>query len=133
MNALRKIWFLSPIIVAAGLLVGCDSRNSAPAQTAASSSSPLPAVSETEPPPPQIAGAQEKGQASLTRNFYFVFDGSGSMGENCGGDRVSKIVGAKKALKQFMRIVPTNCDLGLFVFDVHGIREVVPLAPDNRD
>ena len=72
-----------------------------------------------------------EGEASLARNFYFVFDGSGSMDEQCAGQ--VKLGGAKEAVRKFLTKIPADVNLGLFVFDMGGTREVVPLAPNNRD
>jgi len=80
--------------------------------------------------------AQEKefnmaeGEPSLARNFYFIFDGSGSMDEFIGGQR--KIEGAKEAVRKFMEQVPRDVNLGLYVFDNYGQREVVTIGPDNH-
>jgi Ca-activated chloride channel family protein len=71
------------------------------------------------------------GEVSLSRNFYFIFDGSGSMREECAGQ--VKIRGAKEAVRRFLAKIPDNANLGLFVFDAQGTREVVPLSGDNRD
>jgi hypothetical protein len=71
-----------------------------------------------------------EGEASLTRNFYFIFDGSGSMSERCAGQQ--KIVGAKVAVERFLEKVPADANLGLLVFDNHGTREVVSLGSNNR-
>jgi Ca-activated chloride channel homolog len=77
--------------------------------------------------------------ASLTRNFYVIFDGSGSMAESltkqCKGDRRfgSRLEGAKWALAQFLPLVSRDVNLGLWIFDADGNRERVPLGPDNRE
>ncbi len=77
--------------------------------------------------------------AELTRNFYIVFDGSGSMAEkvdeNCGANErfERKIDGARWALNEFIRSVPDDANLGLFVFDHHGARQVLPLARLDRE
>ncbi|MBD3181669.1 VWA domain-containing protein [Candidatus Poribacteria bacterium] len=71
------------------------------------------------------------GSASLKRNFYFIFDGSGSMGDECAG-RV-KLEGAKEAVSRFLENIPDDTNLGLYVFDSKGAREVVPLGPENRE
>jgi Ca-activated chloride channel family protein len=82
--------------------------------------------------------APEVGVASLTRNFYFIFDGSGSMAEaltrQCTGDRRfgSRLEGAKWAVEQFLPLVPRDVNLGLWIFDADGNRERVPLGPDNH-
>ena len=91
--------------------------------------------SQTEAPRP----ATQVGTASLTRNFYFIFDGSGSMSESlnkqCKGDRRfgSRLEGAKWAVEQFLPLMPPDVNLGLWVFDAYGNSERVLLGPDNRD
>ncbi len=74
----------------------------------------------------------------LTRNIYFIFDGSGSMAKapdkNCGGEAEfgSKLEGAKWAVAEFMKKVPEDINIGLYVFDALGKRETVPLGPGNH-
>jgi Ca-activated chloride channel homolog len=93
------------------------------------------AQSQTEAP----RQATQVGAASLTRNFYFIFDGSGSMSESlnkqCKGDRRfgSRLEGAKWAVEQFLPLMPRDVNLGLWVFDAYGNSERVLLGPDNRD
>lgn len=78
---------------------------------------------------------ETKGAQSTQRNFYFLFDGSGSMDENCSGQR--KIDGAKSAIAQFLKKVPNDANIGLSVFGVYSapdqVQEIVPLAANNRD
>ncbi|MDZ4837384.1 MAG: VWA domain-containing protein [Candidatus Melainabacteria bacterium] len=66
-----------------------------------------------------------QGEISLARNFYFVFDGSGSM-------RGARLRDAKAAVREFMNNVPNDVNLGLYVFDYYGEREVLPLGGNNR-
>jgi uncharacterized protein with von Willebrand factor type A (vWA) domain len=82
--------------------------------------------------------AAQAGAASLTRNFYFIFDGSGSMSESltrqCAGDRRfgSRLEGAKWAVEQFLPLMPRDVNLGLWTFDANGNSERVALGPDNH-
>jgi hypothetical protein len=93
-----------------------------------------------EQKPVSIGISEETGEeAKLTRNFYFILDGSGSMSEptnaDCGGDRQfsDKLQGAKWAVKKFLENVPDDVDIGLYVFDNTGKGEVVPLGSGNRE
>lgn len=72
--------------------------------------------------------------ADLTRkNFYVIFDGSGSMeGSGC-ADGSTKEVVSKDALKKFAKAIHPDYNLGLLVFDGAGITERVSLATANRD
>ena len=82
--------------------------------------------------------ATPAGKASLTRNFYFIVDGSGSMSEalnkQCQGDKRfgSRLEGAKWAVEQFIPLVPHDVNLGLWTFDANGNSERLPLGPESR-
>lgn len=106
----------------------------------------VPRELEDLPPPPLNASASwaatqddpallsEVGyEASpITSNYYVVFDGSGSMlDRDCSGD-MTKMQAAQDALVRFAGAVPTDANLGLFVFDHGGTEERVPLGNENR-
>ena len=117
-------------------LVACGESPRRPRGRAASSTQVAsPSAGATAParieiPLDDVAGVT----ASLARNFYFIIDGSGSMNEPCKGDKAfeRKIDGAKWAVREFLAHVPEDANLGLWVFDKHGMGERVALGPDNR-
>ncbi len=86
----------------------------------------------------EIVLDDSEGEISLAANFYIIFDGSGSMGDRpggaCSGDQQFryKIDGAKWALREFIKNVPRDANLGLYVFDSRARKERVSLGPDNR-
>jgi len=83
-------------------------------------------------PPIEGGTAFVKADAMLKRNYYVVFDGSGSMqNRGCSGN-VSKFNSAVEALNTFFTDIPDNANVGLLVFDYHGFSERVPLGLDNR-
>jgi len=119
---------ISIIISTMVLLTGCG--GSGPDPATVTKVDPLTAPADpSEPQEPEV-----KGQISLKRNFYFVFDGSGSMKDQppSAGQFNTKIEGAKWAVKEFMKTVPNDVNLGLFVFDSNGEREVLPLGSNHR-
>lgn len=83
--------------------------------------------------PPVNAGDVQTAPDLLARNYYVIFDSSGSMKEQqCYGDG-SKIEVAKQALSSFAKLVPSRANLGLSVFMNNNISEMVPLAVNNRE
>ena len=82
--------------------------------------------------------ARDGAEVALTRNFYFIFDGSGSMNEKVSGacgpsDRFSsKLDGAVWAVEQFMTSVPESVNLGLYTFDASGQGERLALRSGQK-
>lgn len=66
----------------------------------------------------------------LLENYYFVFDGSGSMADTgcSGGTTEGRIEPAKRAAIRFAQGLPASANLGLFVFDNNGVGERVALG-----
>ena len=82
----------------------------------------------------EIIFDETQGEAAITKNFYFLFDGSGSMEDDCASEK--KIDGAKEAIFKFLEKVPDDVNIGLLIFGVDtedGIQEYVPLGSDNRN
>lgn len=96
-----------------------------------------PSAPDTPPPvavTPTAPGAAPTGpDPKLARNFYVVFDGSGSMRErSCAGKFGRKMPAAQWAFKEFLNAIAPEDNLGLLLFDRGGLREVVALGAGNR-
>lgn len=138
-------WVVSRIVVSLVLIgfISCSSRSCGSSGTTSQSADATPAslIREWKTIKPEAIAipANSGGEAMLTRNFYFILDGSGSMREptsqQCGGDQSfpDKITGAKWAINKFLEQVPADVNIGLFIFDNYDKREVVPLGPANRE
>jgi hypothetical protein len=127
MSALLRIAALAVALVAAW---GCD-QPAAPAggKSAASDRALTPAW-------PPIAGRDDKVSVSphlIARNYYVVFDASGSMKDVACSGSLPKIDAARNALAAFADSVPADANLALQVFDDSGVNEWLPLASGNRD
>lgn len=137
---MNLIFFKALICILVASLVCCTSQPSSPTEKQEKKETIDPARLWIQQEPVDIAiPADSVGKAELTRNFYFIMDGSGSMREptsrNCGGDQrfINKIIGARWAIKKFLENVPGDVNIGLYVFDSLGRREVVPLGTNNRE
>lgn len=69
----------------------------------------------------------------LAKNYYIVFDGSGSMDEKSCESSDKKINVAKQALSSFFQTLPADVNVGIFLFDNNGAGEVLPISPLNTD
>lgn len=83
---------------------------------------------------PSFLDEGEKISDNLTRkNYYIVFDGSGSMaGSKCASGSTKETV-AKRAVSQFIDQIDEQDNVGLFIFDGQGGSERIPLGIGNRD
>lgn len=68
-----------------------------------------------------------------SKNFYVIFDGSGSMEESKCADGSTKADIAKKALTHFAQNIREEAMLGLYIFDAQGMGEKLPLGTNNRN
>lgn len=67
------------------------------------------------------------------KNYYIIFDGSGSMSEvKCSGKSTKEVV-AKEALVNFVSQIDQKDNVGLFIFDKKGAKQRAPLGKNNRD
>ncbi len=127
-----------------GCLAACGGGSAPPAEEAPKALEPTSETGETPPPPDSyrvdiaLDESLDAGEASLVRNFYFIFDGSGSMarkpGHACRGDQrfQNRLEGAQWAVREFLGKVPDEVNIGLYLFDTRGQREVVVLGRGNR-
>lgn len=80
----------------------------------------------------RLAGSVPLADNEMATNYYFVLDGSGSMGDsNCANSKTKMSV-AKDALSELFAIIPPEDNVGLFVFDKTGVFERVALGTNNR-
>ena len=80
----------------------------------------------------------KEGQASIAenlnmKNYYLVFDASGSMENSQCSNGLSKIVVAKNSVIEFIKKIPADANIGLNVFDNTGSYERVSLGLKSRD
>ena len=134
-----KNFFLIPILLTSFVLLGCKSNKSTPVvqqQRATQQTAPViqhelgsweDLQSLIAKMDNRISGVKTAGdKVSTVRNFYLIFDGSGSM-------RGNKIKQAKKAITTVIKGLPKDYNLGLFIFDSRGTREEVALGPNNHN
>lgn len=115
------------------VLAGCDESP----KKAADPAKPRPAIKVSEQPPtPPWPPLQEDAKLAadpLARNYYLVFDASGSMGDRDCVEGSSKLAAAKLAVGSFARSIPPGANVGLAVFGQGGIAERLPLAASSRE
>lgn len=127
----RSLLLLIPITL---LSFGCSEEPLPPptAKSPASSVSTLPLKMGWPPPADKGATAVVIAENLLARNFYIVFDASGSMNEKACKGGGSKIDVAKPASVEFVQAVRDGDNVGLFVFDGNSASERVPLGTGRQ-
>jgi hypothetical protein len=144
MKTVRSICLL--IFAAIFFVAGCGEEPPPPPKPAPKPVSPTKAASPQTPPvernKPNVPGvwpffsgeeeSLELAEDILAKNYYLIFDGSGSMAETeCSVTR-RKIDVAKEAVVRWSASVPQDANLGLYVFH-NDTRSVLPLASGPRD
>jgi len=113
---------------------GCDGGQSKSQKASATQPASKQSVSPVEIPQRTKPDSQKEevidvAEDKLARNFYFVFDGSGSMkGTEGAGDFPNKVSAAKWATLEFIKSLKESDQIGLYVFDSYGKREVLPIG-----
>lgn len=128
---LRSLW-----VTALLLVVACGSNSS---KSGYATGEAIPKWDEIDFLKIPLDETDPNAKVATTRNFYFIFDGSGSMSdpldEDCVGQTnfPTKLAGAQWAVTEFLAKVPEDINIGLLVFDNNGARESVPLGQGNRE
>ena len=69
----------------------------------------------------------------VKKNYYLVFDGSGSMKESNCSNGQAKISVAKQSVTQFISKIPSDSNIGLLVFDKRGVFERAVLGQSSKE
>jgi Ca-activated chloride channel homolog len=128
---MKKVIFLFSVVLAI-FVSSCTSPGTNPSNSATSTDSSTPSAKPADNQ--AVIVFDTPGEVSLARNFYFLFDCSGSMEENCSGNE--KIKGAKEAFLRFLKNVPADANVGLLAFGLandDGCKEILPLGKNNYD
>jgi uncharacterized protein YegL len=129
---LRNIVLLAVAVYVVALLLPGTKKSAGPANDAAATATDTDTRSNAPAHWPPAGDKVELAPDLTSVNYYVVLDGSGSMSEQACGGGGSKIVQARAALARFAQLVPNKSNLGLLVFDTHGVHETLPLGTDNR-
>ena len=126
------------VLAAAILVVACGPAPAPPPPPKATKAAPAPVAAKPARPaeaawPPARKDADAVAANLFAKNYYVVFDGSGSMNERgCSGEQ-TKIQAAKGALATFSAALPADANLGLLIFDGRGVHEYLTLGTGNRE
>lgn len=106
----------------------------APAPVVSTSNSNAYSLRPTDNKWPNMQASQSSVDNNLVKkNYYLVFDASGSMQEsNCSGGH-TKIDTAKQSVTQFISKIPADANIGLVIFDQSGVYERAVLARSSRE
>lgn len=83
---------------------------------------------------PSLNDEQAAVAEDLTKkNYYLVFDGSGSMNESKCSNNDLKINVAKSSVMEFIKKIPDNANVGLTIFDTRGTKEYVSIGSASKE
>lgn len=119
------------LLVFAALASGCDDGSGAKSQAPASAA-PAAASGPQLTWPPLADKATPLAGNPLAKNYYLVFDASGSMSEAKCTAGEPKLDVARRAVAAFSQRLPADANVGLATFDSRGVRELVPLVPGSQ-
>ena len=110
-------------------LLGCGERTMSAGGSSGNPKTPPYAMRGADQSWPGAPGNDIQLASNLqAKNYYFVFDGSGSMEETSCGDGRQRIETAKNAFIEFIGEVSPNDNIGLFLFDYRGARQALALG-----
>jgi hypothetical protein len=139
-----KTLFIS-IVLLLLVIIGC-SEDPQPVKKSTPQASPsAPAAPASTPGHHETAGVRGKwpfidkadpderlAKDLMARNFFLIFDGSGSMQKSDCAGASRKIDIAKQAVVAWSKSVPSNANLGLYAFHNNGVL-TLPMTPGNRN
>lgn len=125
---------VSRILALSGALL-CFGCNDSPPPAAPAPQKAAPAVSAPKPAAPWPGQGKDIALAAnpLAKNYYLVFDASGSMSDRACSGNDAKLQAAKNALAAFAKSIPADANVGLLVFGSNGMSQRLPLAETSRD
>ena len=138
MKKLHIIGSLTVILAASILLGACDDGSNANNTGSSITTNQSQSSSQKEPWVWPGKGDKAVIANNLTAsNYMIVYDGSGSMADSAPacGINTTKHAEGLKAVKEFVRAIPEDANVGLYVFDRNGAGVRVPLGADsvNKD
>lgn len=121
---MKKIFYLLLVIISASLYCG---KSDVTAVKGITGDEDLPEAAPVATwPPPSINDEVEVDlKKTGTKNYYIIFDGSGSMAGE-------KIEIARRAFVKFIKSVPEKANIGLTSFDASGFYERAPLGSSKN-
>lgn len=130
MNLKIIVAFLSLFCIS---FVGCSTDNTTYSTTDTATQNQSKYFRQSNWPSADSGKAVEPAANLIADNYYIVLDGSSSMTYTSCADGERKIDVAKRAIKEFVDMLPRGVNVGLLAFDyAGGISERVSIGPLNK-